>query len=919
MASAQTVGGTISGAANTRNPNAAQQSSAVKPGTELNDPRVIKKLPLNGRLYDQFIILNPDNLNYTGQVLDIDTWRDYSLVTSTFSSFYSKRDGAQVTVVTSTAGTDTLHGSGYEYFRNSFLNARNYFDPSRKPNSQRNVFGATLGGPIIPKVLYAFGNYEGFRQNLGLSNVALVPDNEARQGLLPNASGVRVPVTVSPVSAQLLNLWPVANGPEVTSNGRITGIALAFNNPTQRVRIDAGSSRLDIVMGRHDSAFATYTIDDSSASTPSQNPYSIVNEALRQQNGTLQEQHNFSAKLVNTFRFSFNRAGSHLVSSVRPDIQAITPTLVPGKPTSSIIVSGTVASGGASAVTNAGANPAGDNTIARNTFTVDDHVIWTHGKHQLEFGGWIQRLQSNDDVARDLGGQAAFNSLSLFLAGSIRLFRYTPNTTGLGWRNFMGDAYVEDSYRPTPRFLVRAGFRFESSTGWSESQGRAGVYHIVNGVMDSAPTVQSNAVNQNRALFLPEPHIGIMWNLNAKGSTVLRAGAGLHHVPLSGLNYRLDQAAPFNTSNAYTATNVSNATGATPTVLPSTVALDIATPSLVTYTIRIEQQMPWKSSLSIGYLGSYGYNQILAGDLNEPAYTVLPNGTIYYPTTAKANPKLSSTLSWWSGGVSNYNALSVLYRHDLSRGLQINGSYIWSKNLDNGAAWTTSVSANTPAFVAVPSRPDLDYGPSATDISSIATINLTYQLPFGSKQPFFAKTSPIVSRLISGWSVGSIANLQTGFPFSPQLGYNPTGNGDPRNPIRPDVNPNFSGRLYTRGTTAQRVAQYFNPTAFSAPAYGTVGNAGRDSLRGPGHADWDLSLVHSGQINKRVGAQFRVDFANVLNHTNLQIPNPIVIANGPAQGTTANQTLSPEPGPGGLITATANSSRQIQISMKVSF
>lgn len=911
-AAAQVVGGTISGGPNTASVDDTQQTAGRV------DSRQVKNLPLNGRKYDQFVLLNPKTVNYTGQVLHIDAAREFNVVANTYSAFYSKRNGAQISVA-NPSSTNQLHGNVYEFLRNSLLDARNYFDQARIPEFQRNNYGGSLGGPIVKNRLFLFGNYEGFRQNLGLTDVTLVPDNEARAGYLPNASGVEAPVAINPVSAQLLNLWPVQNGPEVLNNGSLTGIAEAFSSPEQHIRVDSGTAHIDANLSKQDVLSTVFSIDDSTAHTPQEDPYSIVDEDLREQSLSIQEQHTFSPYLLNTARFSFSRARSLFLGSVSPDIQAITPTFVPGKPTGHIVISGSVSSGGATAISDAGTDPGADDALARNTFTFDDHVMFTHGKHQIEGGVWLQRVQSNDDLALEQFGQAAFNSLSSFFAGTIRLFRYTPHTTELGWRALFADAYIQDTFHVTPRLLIRAGFRSDSTTGWSESQGRAGIYTITDGVISTNPTVQSTIVNDNRALFLPEPRLGLSWNVIGDGKTTLLAGIGLHHSPLKALDYREDQAAPYNTAYAYSGGTVANATGVTPLVLPSTVASNISTPALLSYTLKIEQQILPKTILTVGYVGSHRYHQVLAGDLNEPAYTVLPNNVIYYPTTSKANPQLASSLHWWSGGRGNYNALSVDVRQEITHGLQFHANYIWSKNLDDGGAWTTSVSANTPAFVEVPSLPHLDYGPSAIDIRSVATIDANYDLPFGKGRAFFANTNHLANRVLSGWSLSSIANLQTGFPFSPQLGYNPTGSGDPRNPVRPNVNPNFSGRLYTHGTTAQRVAQYFDPGAFSAPAYGTVGNARRDSLLGPSHADWDLSLLKSTKLTDRTSLQFGADFFNVTNHTNLQIPNEILYADGPTQGSSSSQSTASEPGPAGLITSTADSSRQIQLSLKLTF
>ena len=929
--------------------------------------RQVKELPLNGRSYDQLLTLNPGTVNYTGQraggigtsnssvgnmfsvsgrrpqdnlfllngveytgaslinvtpggtsgqLLGVDGVREFNVVSDTYSAAYGKRDGAQISIVTS-SGTNTIHGDVYEFLRNSFFDARNYFDGPRIPEFQRNKFG----------------NFEEFRQNLGLSLVTLVPDYEARQGSVPNAKGVRMAVPVSPISAQLLNLWPAAlpGSPEVLANGLPTGIATVASTAPQHIREDFGTTRFDVNLTSSDLLFAVYTVDDSTAHTPSQDPYSLVNEALREQVLSLQEQHVVSPRFLNTARVGFSRASFFFLGSVPADIQATTPTFVPGKPTGAVVIAGSTASNGSSAITTAGANVGSNNAITRNLFTFDDHIFYTVGKHQFEAGVWLQRLQSNDNLAQDQFGQASFASLTSFLAGTIKTFTYAPQTTELGWRTLFADAYLEDTFRITPRLEVRAGFRSQSSTGWSESQGRAGVYSLAQGVIQTNPNVQQNALAENRALFLPEPRLGLAWNVFGDGRTSVRASVGLHHSLLDALDYRLDQAAPFNTIYSYSSTastTVANPTGGTRAVSPSTVATDLSTPALFAYTLRIEQQLAPSTSLTVGYNGSHSYHQILSGDLNEPSFVLCPNpacpsaatpGTVYYPNTTKANPALANSTSWWSGGSGNYNALVVDFRHDLARGLQFRANYTWSKNLDDGSAWNTSVSANTPAFVAVPQLPHLDYGPAATDIRHIAAFNGTYDLPVGAGKSFFGTAGSLADRMIGGWSLSTIANLQSGSPFSPQLGYNPTGSGDTRNPVRPDVDRGFLGSLYNHGSTAQKAAQYFNPAAFAPPVYGTVGNAPRDALVGPAFADWDLSLLKSTQISESSRLQFRAEIFNLLNHTNLQLPNAVLYSAGPTQGTATSQTAAVAAGTPGVITSTANTSRQIQLGLKLLF
>jgi hypothetical protein len=766
------------------------------------------------------------------------------------------------------------------------------------------------------------------------SDVTLVPDTQARQGLLPNPSnpsGPRKNYGVASGVALLFNLWPAQNGPELLdANGNPTGIGEAFSSPTQHIREDFGTARFDANLASKDLLFAVYTVDDSTANTPTQNPLSLINESLREQVVSVQEQHVFSTQLLNTARIGYSRASFFFLGSIPSSIQAETPGFLAGKPTGAIVIAGSTASNGSSQITGAGANVGSNNATARNLYTLDDHVFYSHSHHQFQAGVWLHALQSNDDLAQNQYGQASFASLTTFLQGTVKTFTVVPNPTSLNWNSFMGALYLEDTWQLSPRFEIRGGIRFESTNGWNESHGRATQYGFTNGVINSTPTTGNSALSYNRAKFLPEPRVGIAWNVFGNGKTSLRSSVGLHHSLLDNLDYRLDQSAPYNTTLSYANVPIASpVSGAPGLISPSNVQTNIATPAVVSYTLSIEQQLDRATSLAIGYVGSHGYQQILSEDQNEPASIICSaasacpagtsTGTIYYPTVVKANPLVANTTSWISGGNSNYNALELDLRRNLLNGLQLRANYTYAKNLDNGSAWNTSVSANTPAFVSYPANPSLDYGPAATDVRHLAAFNAIYELPIGRGHTLLSSAPTLINHVVSGWSLSTIAAIQTGFPFSPQLGYNPTGSGDTRNPVRPNLNPNFTDSLYSRGSTASRVAQFFSPAAFSAPTYGTVGNLSRDTRTGPGYADWDLSLLKSTLLTERTQLQFRAEFFNVLNHTNLQTPNEVVFASGPTQGTAANQTapavLSPT---AGVITA-ASTSRQIQLAIKLVF
>jgi Carboxypeptidase regulatory-like domain len=916
----------------------------------LVDERQVKELPLNGRSFDQLIQLNPASVSYTtqrsggvgtsnssvgnmysvsgrrpqdnlfllngieytgaslinvtpggtsGQLLGVDAVREFNVVSDTYGANYGKRTGAQVSIITASGG-NKLHGSAYEFLRNSALDARNYFDQANIPEFQRNDFGAALGGALRHDKLFGFGNYEGYRQHLGLSAVSFVPDNASRAAA---SSSVR----------PLLALWPVANGPELLNpNGTASGIAEAFANPPQHVREDFGTTRVDANLSPNDPLFGVYTVDDSDASTPSQNPLSTIYERLREQVLSAQEQHVFSPNLLNTLRVGYSRAAYYFTG----EVPVAVPGWVAGGPVGAIVISGSTASNGASQVTLAGANTGSNNQAVRNLFTVDEHVFWTHGRHQLEAGVWLQRLQSNDNLAQNQYGQASFSTLSSFLKGTVATFTVVPSPTELGWRSLFGAGFIEDAWKVTPRLELRGGFRFESTNGWNEAHSRASNYGFTGGIINTNPTIGGSALAQNKATFMPEPRIGVAYDLFGNGKTALRANFGVHRALLDALDYRLDQTAPFNTTLSFSNTTVeklgSLASGTATTgsglISPSNVQTNIATPTVLSWTFKIEQQIAPATSLTLGYVGSHGYHQILSEDQNTPATVICPApgcpgsldaGTVYYPSTTKANPKVANTTSWVSQGISNYNALEVDVRRQLAHGLQLRGVYTFASNLDDGSAWNTSVSANTPAFVMYPGNPGLDYGPAATNIRHAGAINGTWELPFG-------------HGLINGWSLSGIATLQSGFPLSPQLGYNPTGNGDTRNPVRPDRTPGFHGPLYSK-----TVKQWFNPAAFTAPYPGTFGDVGRDTLTGPGLSELDFSVAKSTTIREGLRAQFRAEFFNVLNHSNFTTPNPVVYSSGPTPKTpTTEAQVSPT---AGVVSATATTSRQIQFGLKLLF
>jgi hypothetical protein len=912
--------------------------------------RQVKELPLNGRSYDQLISLNPGVVNYTsqraggigtsnsvvgnmfaasgrrpqenlyllngveftsaseinntpggvsGQLLGVDAVREFSVVKDTYGAEYGKRPGAQVSIVTA-SGTNQLHGNVYEFLRNSALDARNFFDHGNIPPFRRNVFGGSLGGPIRKDKTFLFGNYEGFRQTLGLSDLTLVPDAASR------ASAV---ASIKP----LLALWPVANGPEVlTSTGAPSGIAEAFSNPLQSIREDFGTARLDQNFTDKDSFAGVYTADDSEAHSPTNNPFSLADIFLREQVASLSETHVFSPSLLNKATFGFSRGRFYFNSGTTVNLPG---WIHPGQPVGAVVVGGGTTLNGASQITNGGTNAGSNLSASRNLYTATDQVTFTRGKHLFTFGGSLQWLQANDTLIQGQYGQVSFTSLQTFLQGKVSTYTYAPSYTPLLWRSLEGAFYLEDAIKLNPSLELRIGFRGESTNGWNEAYGRASNYAFdSNGVILSQPVVGSSAFTVNNAKFLPAPRAGLAWSPFASKKTVIRAGFGLYYALLDNLSYRLDQNGPFN--SVFAVKNIafsSIAPGATypgAKVIPSGVQPDLKTPAVESWSLKIEQQLSSNTSLGVGYIGSHGYHELLSVDANLPIPTICPAspcpagypaGAYYYPKNAAlANNAVWNTTHWFSEGISSYHGLEVDVNHRLGHGLQFRGVYTFSKTLDDGDNMNTSVATNSPAFVANPLQPKADYGRASFDMRHSAVINATYDLPFGGSNT--SHDHPWVQRLIGDWQISGIQTLQSGLPFTPQLSYNPSNDGDTRNPVRPSLNPSFTGQVIQGGPN-----QYFNPGAFIQPLPGTYGNAGRNTLQGPGLGETDLSLTKKFAFSERLHLQFRSEFFNAFNRTNFNIPNPVVFASA---------TGDPSP-TAGVITATSTTSRQIQFGLKL--
>jgi Carboxypeptidase regulatory-like domain/TonB-dependent Receptor Plug Domain len=945
--------------------DASMVNATTQDITGLVGAQEVKQLPLNGRSYDLLLTTDPGVVNFTwektggtgvsnsttannfavsgnrpqqnifllngteftgaaennmqpggpsGNLLGVEAVREVNVLRDTYGAEYGKRPGAQVVIVTQ-SGSNQLHGSVYEFLRNNVLDAPNHFDVASAPPYRRNQFGGALGGAIQKDKTFFFANYEGLRQSLHQTSVAFVPDLASRAAAV---------ASVRP----LLNLWPTPSA----TDPDFSGIAEVSSSPLQTIREDFGTVRIDRVFSARDTLSGIYTIDDGGDVTATiADPYSSDILNLREQVATVQQTHIFSPRLLNTARFGYSRAGYFFTGLPTPGTPAAdVPGFLTGHPVGAVVVGGSAASNPQAQVGLAGSNNGSNLSIARNIYTYEDRVGFTHGPHQFSVGAWFQQFQSNENIALSQYGQATFTSLQTFLTGTAGSFLFNPSPTPMNWRSLFGAVYGQDVIRFSPRLTLSLGFRGEFSTGWNEAHGRAANYGYTNGVIDTQPRVASNTFTTNNAKFLPQPRIGVAWSPFSE-KTVLRAGFGMYNELQDALGYRMDQNAPFNPTYSIPNFAVSKfpvSTQAAPTnglLVPGGVQPDLKMPTLISWSLRLEQTLTPNTSLTIGYVGSHGYHELVGLDANTPAPTIcpaspcpaiypstfptplagspVPAGSYYIPAgKAKANPAIANTWTWFSVGAASYNALQVDLNHRFSHDFFLRGVYTWSKALDDGDSLNATTAGNAPGLVSNPYNIQADWGPATYDVRNLAVISAVYGLPFGHGKQFAGGLGKFGNAVVSGWSVNSLVVLQAGFPMTPQLSYNPSNNGDTRNPVRPFLNPDFHG-----SPILGKPGQWFNPKAFLAPPAnsGFFGNLGRDTLTGPGLATWDFSAVKSTPIHERLNLELRAELFNLLDRANFNTPNLIFFTPTGVSGTA------------GAISSTSTTARQVQFGARL--
>jgi Carboxypeptidase regulatory-like domain len=767
--------------------------------------------------------------------------------------------------------------------------------------------------------------------------------------------------------------WPTPNGPELLdpSTNLPTGTAQSIGEPLRSVREDFGLLRFDATLSGYDSFSANFNGDDGRRGAPPADPVFTTLSTQRAYLASLQETHIFSTNVINVATAGFSRAWGTQVNVPAPGY-TIPANLVflPGTNPGSITIGG----GTATVVAAALAQPTG-NSLSRDTrnhTTIADDVHITRGNHAWSAGAWVQRIQQNQiGNAQFTAGTANYNTLLTFLQDKPTQFLAASNPQPLYFRSTEVAWYVQDEIKLSRNLSLRLGLRDEITSNWNEAFGHASNYvYDANGIVVTDPRIGSSTFLTNNAKSLWQPRIGLAWDPSGSGKWSVRAGAGIYNDLQDNLAHRLNADPPFNSRLTIASTPLLTimknpipfgtqpppschtlADAGTNCSIFSPGGLDpvMHTPTLQQWSLTVQRSISQNLMVEVSYVGSEAYHVVGAEDFNmavpqvcsnpagclsggtvasgivsgvvmcgSAACPTVPQGTRYLPATppiqfgtakltARPNPFVGPMQSWYYNTTSSYHAGSVSLTKRATRGLAFKANYTFSKLMDIESAFLATSGANEPPTVLDPYDLNFNRGIGAYNLKHQFNANFTYQLPFGRGQHFGAGATGVTDKLIGGWQWNGTVTAQSGFPFTPTVGSNISGTGDTQNPDVPNRNPAFSGPVVLGTDAFRTTGRYFDPKAFSLPPAGTFGNVARGSFIGPNFVDFDTSLFKNFNFTEEYRLQFRVEAFNLLNRTNFGLPNPVTFS-----GTNLSSSA-------GVITQTANPSRQIQFALKLLF
>ena len=823
--------------------------------------------------------LNDQSQNQITFQPSINTTSEFKISNSTYSAEYGRSSGAIVNVATR-SGTNALHGEAFDYLRNNYFDARNYFNrkPSRQNAFIRNNFGGAFSGPLWKDHTFYFLSYEGLRQ---------------QQSILFNqpvlSAAQRTELAASPAGAafgQLVNLIPAGNN--------ATGTVYQGASPGP-VKTDQFSGDLFHTISASDNLHAYYAWQQDARTEPNLQGNTIPgfgdHRTAHRQIGTLNEVHIFSPSLVNEARLGFNRIAISFVPNT------------PENPINYGIENGVAYNNALPQilVQDIGLNFGGPSGFPQGRFDTagvfSDTLSWNFGKHTVHVGGEFRRAIG--DSFSQTPGSLTFSSTANFINGTASAFSVTPTqVTSRIFENAAG-GFLEDNYKLTQRFQVELGFRYEWNGTPTEGGGR--LVNFDQGTDTLVPV--SQAYNQN---YNYEPRVGFIWDVLGNDATVLRGGYGIMADEpvfgvVTGLAGNPPHANPVSETGSlpvgtlYTSASLAS-------LAPSATNPKLTNGYVESYNLNLQQQLGAGTVMEIGYIGSEGKHLRIERNINQYNYTAAGTAVRPYPTlsatsTIRPGSGLGNIGYIDSDSLSNYSALWFTVRKALSHGLQVNSTYTWSKSQDLNSLGSQGGYTLQNNF-----NPRGDYGLSDFDTRNHFVFSGTWNLPFHG------------NRLAEGWLLANITQLQSGNPMNVVT---PSTYNGVSGTIRPTLVGNYStGR---GATLSNGNVSFINGTACATLVAGCsfyaqpagFGSLRRNALTGPGFADSDVSLEKTTRIAESAALVLRVDAFDLLNHTNFGNPN--LTASGAATSTFGEISSTR------TAVGDAGSSRQLQFAMRFEF
>lgn len=807
-----------------------------------------------------------------GGLTGVDTVREFQVLTSAYSAEYGRTAGAVVSAVTR-SGTNALHGSIFEFFRDDALDAKNFFDAAdEKPPFRRSQFGFSVGGPVVRDRTFYFGSYEGLWQDKSLPLVGRVPSRTTRAR-----------ADISPVVRPYLELYPLPNGPEIGASG------LYSSSVIEPVRENYFVVKVDHVFSSNDTGAIRYTFNQASISTPEDLGMFTLDSGNRNQYLMMEQKHIFSSALLNEARFAYNRTFLHQgVGELVP----IDPAryFIPGRGFGSLSVSG---------LTTMGTSQTAPQFLALNTFQLVDNVTWSRGRHNMRFGVNVIRWYNNQDAPFQIGGTYQFTSIDNFVRNIPNNFEgmLPASSARRYWRQNLIGLYVQDDFDVAPRLTLNLGLRYEFITTPTEKRGNISTFRDLLGTQFTVgPPMFENPSLTNFA-----PRAGFAWSPTGDGKTSVRGGFGVFFEPVLANFYR-----SHGQLNPPFFQAASQRNPVFPHPFAGTIQLaqrldllqfDLKNPHMLQFSLTMQRELLPQTVVTVGYIGSRGKNQFRNIEANQAVPTILADGRYFFPVGAqRRNPAYGSIRLRATDGNSWYDGLIAGVTRRFSDGFQFQASYTYGESIDEG-----SISAGSQDFGnGFQPRYGFDRsdnrGPSDFDIRHNFVLNSSWEIPSGTQM------TGLAAALASGWQIGGVVTLRSGLPFTPVLGFDraralPRSGGAGQ---RPDLVPGVD--LILGGPN-----QYFNPLAFALPEAGFFGNLGRNTLTGPGYATIDASLFRNVPLRGSSKLQFRFEVYNLLNRANFGLPAATVFN---AAGRVDNA---------GEITTTVGTSRQMQLGVRFEF